>query len=108
MSNCLLKRGYSSSHVGQVFEGGASGLFGADLKAEWKDVDEITKQYKLIFFLYRVFGDNSAINRCFISRLSKEKFSRLIRRPLPGWYDTHARHSSFDSKKIESLPFRFS
>ncbi len=74
---------------------GSSGPFGADLPESWKDLKGILREYRWIFFLYKIFGDNSVINRFFVSKFAKELVSRLVKIPLPGWYDTHARHSSF-------------
>ena len=81
-------------YVGYAFEPGSSGLFGKDLPGRWKTEGEILRQYQTIFILYRLFGDNSLLNKSSIGRQFMRVIERALRRPLPGWYDTHARHSS--------------
>ncbi len=70
----------------QIFNRGASGLFGKDLPAQWKSEQEILKQYKHIFRMYKLFGDYGSLKRL---RKIVNKFST---KTIPGWYDTHARH----------------
>ncbi len=78
------------------FPDNASGVFGGDLPADaWLGKEEIINRYYDIFLMYRRFGDHSLIGRYAWSRNLTYSLSRLLRRPLPGWYDTHARHQSF-------------
>jgi FkbM family methyltransferase len=79
------------------FREGSSGLFGADLPSKWKDDKQILDQYKLIFLQYRLFGDYGSLTRFFAGKVLIRILQRLLRKPLPGWYDTHAKHSSVDS-----------
>lgn len=77
-----------------VFEEGASGTFGEDTSENWRSKEQILKDYHRIFTLYWLFGDYSYLlqkkrGKNFIAQLE-----RIARRPLPGWYDTHAKHSS--------------
>lgn len=76
------------------FQEGSSGLFGEDLPFEWKNYDQILRQYKAIFKQYRILGDNGLITRYFIGKIIRRLISVILRRPIPGWYDTHAKHSS--------------
>lgn len=76
------------------FGEGASGVFGEDLGADWKSQTEIIRQYRRIFILYRFFGDYSLLRRFAAGRKTISFLERVVRRPLPGWYDTHARHSA--------------
>ena len=76
------------------FEQGASGLFGRELPGRWKTRDQIISKYKQIFFLYDNFGDFGKWRRHPLGRIFREAFSTLTGKPIPGWYDTHARHSS--------------
>jgi FkbM family methyltransferase len=77
------------------FQFGSSGLFGKDLPGKWKGKKEILNEYMKIFFLYRLFGDNSILNQFMMGRKFIKMLTRLTRRNhLPGWYDTHAKHSS--------------
>jgi FkbM family methyltransferase len=84
------------ANVSHNFDEGASGIFGKDLPGrDWKSKEQILKDYRRIFAVYWLFGDYSFLRQSergkqFISRLE-----RIFRRPLPGWYDTHAKHSSF-------------
>jgi FkbM family methyltransferase len=79
--------------ISHVFEEGSSGLFGQDLNGRWKNKNEILRDYVKIFVLYRVFGDHCFLRRFDIGRRIILQLERLVRRPLPGWYDTHAKHS---------------
>ena len=84
-------------YVGHAFQQGSSGLFGKDLPGRWKNEGQILGEYRIIFTLYRLFGDDSLLNKLVIGRLCMRVLKRALRRPLPGWYDTHARHSSVAS-----------
>ena len=81
-------------YANYTFPEGASGLFGEDLPGEWKNHDEIFAEYRLIFRLYQLFGDAGKLNGYFFSNPLKRGLRKLLGRQIPGWYDTHARHSS--------------
>jgi len=72
------------------FEHGASGPFGADLGDGWMTRDELLVEYKWIFEMYRTFGDDSPFAHDGSLCELKLDLERRLRRPLPGWYDTHA------------------
>jgi FkbM family methyltransferase len=72
------------------FEMHSSGAFGEDLEGAWVGADELIRQYRPIFRDYRLFGDHSLMQRAF-GRTPMAIMERLTRRPMPGWYDTHAR-----------------
>ncbi len=76
------------------FEEGASGLFGRDLPGTWKNFEQILKEYKRTFFLYEYFGDLGKWRRKIFGRVIREVMSTILQKPIPGWYDTHARHES--------------
>jgi len=86
--------------VSYKFEAGASGLFGEETPGVWKSKAGILFEYKRIFSLYKLVGDASPARRNAIGRLLIKVASKMLGRPIPGWYDTHARHSSF------LLPYR--
>jgi FkbM family methyltransferase len=74
-----------------TFPAHASGPFGDDLLQPWLSYEQVLKTYRRIFLKYRLFGDTS------ILRYHMKGGGRLLsaaewltRRPLPGWYDTHA------------------
>ncbi|NTU72030.1 MAG: FkbM family methyltransferase [Coriobacteriia bacterium] len=81
------------------FEEGASGLFGAELDAEWKTRDKILAQYRAIRAGYYLLGDDGIMtNWHFRGAGRAQRLVRSILRPMtgavvPGWYDTHARHA---------------
>lgn len=79
------------------FAEGASGAFGEETKGRWKSKDEVIKQYRKIFTLYWLFGDYSFLLQTAKGKKIIAQLERVARRPLPGWYDTHARHSSVKS-----------
>ncbi len=76
-----------------TFEEGASGVFGEDLNGKWKTKDETLKEYRKIFTLYWLFGDYSYLTQTEKGKKFIAQLERVVRRPLPGWYDTHATHS---------------
>jgi FkbM family methyltransferase len=75
------------------FQYGSSGLFGEDLPGEWKTKRSILKEYKKVFLLYRLFGDYSALRRFALGRKLIQVLRRVLRKPLPGWHDIHAKQS---------------
>jgi FkbM family methyltransferase len=77
-------------YAGHAFPEGSSGLFGSDLPGKWLSMDALLEEYRNIFRQYRRWGDGSLLDRYAITRNLLYAFSRLTRRPLPGWYDTHA------------------
>ena len=86
--------------IGYHFQEGSSGLFGADLPDKWKDYGSIISQYKKILFSYKLFGDYGKANNYAIGRLFQSVLSKRLRMPMPGWYDTHAKHSAIVSARL--------
>jgi len=84
-------------YVGYKFHEGSSGLFGKDLASKWKDSKQILDQYKYIFLQYRLFGDYGILTRTRIGKIFTNTLRKVLRKPLPGWRDTHAKHSSADT-----------
>jgi hypothetical protein len=80
--------------VAHVFPPGCSGPFGEDLPDTWMTSAALLRRYRGVFVLYRVFGDSSLLRRSRLGRRAIRQLERLASRPVPGWYDTHARHSS--------------
>lgn len=76
------------------FGEGASGPFGEDTVGEWKNMEEVLKDYRKIFILYQLFGDYSFLFQTKKGKKLISLFERIVHSPLPGWYDTHAKHSS--------------
>ncbi len=81
-------------YVSYQFPSCSSGLFGRDIPGPWKSKGQILREYKRIFVLYRLFGVRSFLNRFMIGRRFIRGLSKILGRSIPGWYDTHARHSS--------------
>lgn len=77
-----------------TFEEGASGTFGEETKGNWKTREQVLKDYRKIFTFYWLFGDYSYMNQTEKGKKFIAQLERIARRPLPGWYDTHAKHSS--------------
>jgi FkbM family methyltransferase len=77
-----------------VFEPGASGPFGEDLRDAYVSREEAIDTYRRIFELYRRYGDDSKLRSSWWGRMlwrgASEFSRRVLRSPLPGWYDTHA------------------
>ena len=68
----------------------ASGPFGADLPGPWRGRAEALRLYRRVFASYALFGRNAPLRQLLGARALRV-LSRLLRRLLPGWYDTHAR-----------------
>jgi FkbM family methyltransferase len=88
-------------YVGYQFQDGSSGLFGEDLPNRWKNYHQVINDYRSIFLLYKLFGDNGKLSQYTIGKIFTKILRRILwklfRIPLPGWYDTHAKHSSIVS-----------
>ncbi len=72
------------------FADGASGPFGEDLGGEWLTRDQALDRYRRIFRAYEMWGDKSLARRI-LTEVVLDRLGRLVRRGMPGWYDTHAR-----------------
>jgi FkbM family methyltransferase len=77
------------------FERDASGPFGDDLSGTWLSYDECVRRFQTIFRLYRLFGDNGLLCKVPGGHRIRGLLTRLYRKPLPGWYDIHARFGEF-------------
>jgi FkbM family methyltransferase len=86
----------ANEKIKHIFEEGASGIFGEDLPQKWKTREEILKDYRKIFVLYWLFGDYSFLIQTEKGKNFITQLERIARRPLPGWYDTHAKHSTVE------------
>lgn len=78
------------------FSEGSSGLFGKDLPETWVNKQESLIKYKKIFFLYKLFGDRSLLKKILFTKYILKILRKLTGIPLPGWYDTHAKHQEND------------
>jgi len=87
-------------YVAHRFEEGSSGLFGAELGGPWKSRHRILDQYRAIRLGYYLFGDYGVMNGWTfrggwrLQRLASRLLQQVTKAEVPGWYDTHARHSS--------------
>jgi FkbM family methyltransferase len=72
----------------------ASGLFGRELEDEWLSESQVKRRYRGIFWGYRVFGNDTFMRKNRFARRIWQMLQRRLQRPIPGWFDTHARHSS--------------
>lgn len=77
-----------------TFEEGASGPFGEDTPGVWKGRNEVVSDYRRVFIKYWLFGDYSYLIQTRRGRHFIERIERVLRRSIPGWYDTHARLGS--------------
>jgi FkbM family methyltransferase len=84
------------------FEEGSSGAFGEATEGDWKNRVQTIKDYRRIFTLYWLFGDYSYLIQTEKGKNFINRMESVVRRPLPGWYDTHARHSSVKAVKEET------
>jgi len=79
--------------ITHVFEEGGSGFFAEETVGQWKSKEQVLKEYRRIFTLYWLFGDYSYLLQTENGKKFIAQLERLAKRPLPGWYDTHAKHS---------------
>lgn len=73
------------------FEDGSSGPFGEETTGRWKTRDEAVRDYRTVFVKYWLFGDYSYLVQTRRGRGFIATLERVLRRSVPGWYDTHAR-----------------
>lgn len=78
-----------------TFAEGGSGPFGEETEGTWKNYEQVLQEYRRIFIYYWLFGDYSYLTQTDKGKNFITTLERIFRRPLPGWYDTHAKHSSF-------------
>lgn len=76
-------------HLTYRFEPNSSGGFGSDV-GPWLSREQALARYRQIFRMYRLLGDESFVRRTRFGRVVRGQAARLLRKPLPGWYDTHA------------------
>ena len=80
--------------IDYVLERDSSGLFGRETPGRWRDRAGVLRDYRWIMLGYRVFGNDTFMRTNRFARRIWRALQRLFKRPIPGWYDTHARHSS--------------
>ncbi len=82
-------------YVDYTFDSGSSGMFGSDLGTTWLSKDQAIQRYRAVFEDYEMYGDNSYLRtRQKFHIIEKKSHERGVPYELPGWYDTHAMHSS--------------
>ncbi len=93
------------NYVAHTFESGSSGLFGSELPSNWISKPEILRQYRFILLGYYLLGDDGIARQWKFpgSKVVRSLLYRVLRfltkETVPGWYDTHARHSSVEIVK---------
>ena len=80
------------------FEDGSSGPFGEDTAGSWVSRESSIREYRKVFVKYWLFGDYSYLIQTGRGRRFISTVERITGRSLPGWYDTHARHSSIGAR----------
>jgi hypothetical protein len=93
-------------YVAQRFAEGSSGLFGSEIGDKWKLKHDILRQYRAVRLGYFLLGDDGIMKQWKfrgawrLRRLIGSLLSLFTKATVPGWYDTHARHSSADVNKV--------
>ncbi len=93
-------------YVAHHFEQGSSGLFGSELGDKWKSKHEILRQYRAIRLGYYLLGDDGIMNQWKfrgawrLQSLIGRFLSLFTKADVPGWYDTHARHTSAHVRRV--------
>ena len=80
------------------FPRSCSGAFGQDIKGNWIKAPVALKKIKQLFLAYRIFGDSSFLKNLKVGRYnigseSINLFQKILKRPVPGWHDLHAKIS---------------
>lgn len=87
------------NYAGHDFAHGCSGLFGKELPGRWLNSGQLARKYRAIHLGYRLLGDDGLMNKWnfpgarFMRGVTRRAIRTITRMPVPGWYDTHARHS---------------
>lgn len=81
-------------YAGTPPERDASGLFGRDLPGHWRTLEKTIRRYQLVMLGYKLLGNDSFVRRNRYTRRIWQWAQRITGRPIPGWFDTHARHRS--------------
>lgn len=85
--------------IDHAFEKGASGLFGRELEGEWLTAGAVLRRYRFIRLGYLLEGDDGIAHAwrfpgaTRLRRLVRRALARRTGAAVPGWFDTHARHS---------------
>jgi FkbM family methyltransferase len=88
------------NYAAHQFEEGASGLFGSELPGKWLTSQEVLRLYKVIRWGYILLGDDGLMRKWRFRGAGRLRFwtrdllQLFTKAAVPGWYDTHARHSS--------------
>lgn len=82
------------------FAKGSSGPFGSDLEGDWCGSEEILTGYERIFRRNRRVTDSVFWKTALIRKPVRRAIEFFTGTTIPGWYDTHARHSAHKPGKI--------
>ena len=91
-------------YVDRPLEFNSSGLFGSELNGRWRSKRGILNLYRFIWCGYYLLGDEGIMNKWKFYGAAKlrsiiSQFLKFFTKAaVPGWYDTHARHSSVLAK----------
>ena len=86
-------------YAAQLFDQGSSGLFGSELGGKWQSKHAILRRYRAVRLGYFLVGDDGIMNKWkfrgagSLRWLTCSFLRRFTKAAVPGWYDTHARHS---------------
>jgi FkbM family methyltransferase len=86
------------------FMEGSSGLFGRELEPCWKSKEEILSHYRSILLGFQLLGDDGLMTRWKfrgsdrLRSLTERAVGHFTKAAVPGWFDTHARHASYEGK----------
>ncbi len=90
-------------HPPHHFEYDCSGPLPEEFPDRWQPERAILKTYRRIFWQYRFLGTDSRLWQSKFGRRQIRALGKRLGREVPGWYDTHARHSTA-TQKNSKLP----
>lgn len=88
------------NYAEHAFVHGCSGPFGKELPGLWLTANQLARNYRAIHLGYNFLGDDGLMSGWkflgagILRRIMKHAIQAFTKNPVPGWYDTHARHSS--------------
>jgi FkbM family methyltransferase len=75
------------------FEQDSSGAFGSDV-GPWVDRAAALARYRRVLLGYRLLGAGSLVRTTRLGRRFHGALVKRLKRPVPGWFDTHAARST--------------
>ncbi|WP_442484674.1 FkbM family methyltransferase [Aeoliella sp. SH292] len=87
-------------YVDHRFRLGSSGAFGRELPGDWYTQEQVLRRFYTDHWRFKYLSNTGMVG-CWqfpgvqlMRKVTRRAFQQFSRQPVPGWYDTHARHST--------------